>query len=600
MVSWLPANAEEGDPDMWHVVHPDGNEEDLDEHELLEGIVLLQESGLDENANDEVVKALDMSDAVEMSDKKDEVIVSSSSATARVGLEIVKEEPKIVRTGASITKAFGSYRDKDSSRANLAGISGFRVELLRIYELMSDPLKRFGNKGFDRDARKIWENLVREAETALELVAPLLQLEALVRAVQSVPDFREHQESLIMLVKESKIEKMSAAGWSFGVNPNLVLSVIKRLGEVPESEQSNARNLIGKHARRFSSSKTDLISDGQIVGYLSPFKCASLLEQQKEGSSNHEEVKPVEEELFFMVHFNGNSEVLDLATAVEAVKLKADDIRENPLSLVVKKDVLPVPKQKAVESKKGSTSPPSSQEEEWNEYDEPESSSDSDSDDSDDSVMRRRSKRKRSTRRPAPIASSSAESEVTYNSTLWPSAEARSRWMIAVQVSKTVAELSFALTAFTSHAQSFGVMAMDKEAVERIKASRQQHDHIVKARKTEKPRSSGGSNADLEEPSKNDAEYDLSRRASSRVSKQPVQYIPESSSSSRSGRSLRARQVETRTSGRNRRDPSPSPPPQRGFLKRAAALRVWVFNIMQYLALLMQYFTIFSLGHFLC
>jgi hypothetical protein len=325
------------------------------------------------------------------------------------------------------------------------------------------------------------------------------------------------------------------------------------------------------------------------VGYLSPFKCTSLLEQQKEGSSNYEEVKPVEEELFFMVHFNGNSEVVDLATAIEAVRLKADDIRENPSSVVVKKDVVPVPKQKAVESKKGTTSPPSSQEEEWNEYEEPESSSDSD--DSDDSVMRRRSKRKRSTRRPAPNAASSAESEVTYNSTLWPSAEARSRWMTAVQASRTVAELSFALTAFTSHAESFGVMAMDKEAAERLKASRQQHDHIVKARKAERPRSSGGSNADLEETSKNDAEHDPSRRASSRVSKQPVQYIPESSN--RSGRSLRARQVETRTSGRNRRDHSPSPPPQRGFLKRAAALRVWDLNIEQYEAVLMQYFSIF-------
>ena len=556
-------------------MHPDGNEEDLEEHELLEGIVLLQESGLDENANDEVVKAIDMSDAVEMSDNKDEVIVSSSSATARVGLEIVKEEPKIVRNGASITKVFGSYRDKDSSRANQAGISGFKIELLRIYELMSDPLKRFGNKGFDRDARKIWENLVRAAESAVELVTPLLQLEALVRAVQSAPDFREHQESLLLLIKESKVEKMSAAGWSFGVNPTLLLSVIKRLGEIPESEQSNARALIGKHARRFSS-KTDLISDGQIVGYLSPFKCATLLEQQKEGSSNHEEVKPVEEELFFMVHFNGNSEILDLATAVEAVKLKTDDIRENPSSSIVKKDTLPVSKQKKVESKKGASSPQSSEEEEWNEYDEPESSSESDSDDSDDSTMRRRSKRKRLTRRPAQNVSTSAESEIPFNSTLWPSAEARSRWMTAVQASKTVAELAFALTAFTTHAQSFGVMTMDKEAVERLKASRQQQDHIVKSRKTERPRSSGGSNADPEELSKNDTEYDSSRRASSRVSKQPVQYIPESSSSSRSGRSLRARQVETRTSDRKRRDASP---PQRGFLKRAAASRVRFLNI---------------------
>ena len=571
VVSWLPANAEEGDPDLWHVVHPDGNEEDLEESELLEGIVKFQESGLDDNANDEVIKAPESSDATETSDMKDEVVASSTSAAARLSLEIVKEEPKIVRTGASIIKVFG--RDRDSSRANQAGISGFRMEFLRIYDLMSDPLKKFGNKGFDRDAKKAWENLVRAAETAVELVDPLLQLEALVRALQTAPDVREHQESMLSMVKESKIQKMSAAGWNFSVYPLMLLSVIKRLGEVPEKEQNSVHSLVGKHARRFSS-KTDHISDGQIVGYLSPFKCAALLAQQKDGSGNHEEVKAIEEELFFMVHFSGNTEILDFAAATEAVKLKADDIRENPLSIVAKKEVASVPKQKAVVSKKGAASPQSSEEEEWNENDEPESSSESDSDDSDDSTMRRRSKRKRPSRRPAQSASSSAEFEVTYNSTLWPSAEARSRWMAAVQASKTIAELSFALTAFITHAKSFGVMAMDKEAAERLKASRQQHDQILKARKADRPRSSGGSNVDEEEPVKNDTDYDLNRRASSRVSKQSVQYIPESrSSSGRSGRSLRARQVETRTSGRKRRDRSPSPP-QRGFLKRAAALRV--------------------------
>ena len=147
MVSWLPANADEGDPDLWHVVHPDGDEEDLEESELLEGIVKLQESGLDENANEDAFMAAESSD-LEISDKKDEVVVSSTSASARLSLEIVKEEPKIVRTGASIIKVIGSSRDRDrdSSRVQ-AGISGFRMEFLRIYDLMNDPLKKFGNAG---------------------------------------------------------------------------------------------------------------------------------------------------------------------------------------------------------------------------------------------------------------------------------------------------------------------------------------------------------------------------------------------------------------------------------------------------------------------
>ena len=37
MWGWLPAEGE--DPALWRVVHADGDEEDLEEHELLRGLV---------------------------------------------------------------------------------------------------------------------------------------------------------------------------------------------------------------------------------------------------------------------------------------------------------------------------------------------------------------------------------------------------------------------------------------------------------------------------------------------------------------------------------------------------------------------------------
>ena len=608
MVSWLPANEAEGDPALWHVVHPDGDEEDLEEAEVLEGIVKLQEaegngaSGAgtaEDSSNAEAPELKDDKDRtsdrdVDSTDKKEEVVEAPKEdiSTAIATTALSKEEPSIVRNGTSIVKAY-SRKDRDRERDKQVGLAGFKNEILRIYELMSDPLKRLGNKGFDRDTRKQWESSVRSSEAAVELVGPLLQLEALVRAVQTLPEVREQQESLISLVKESKVQRMRGQGWTFGTQPNILLSILKQYGEIPEESVAAIRGLIGKHARRFNP-KTEEISDGQIVGYLSPLKAANIAAKQIDktsSNSNDEEGKGEDKaggvssnEEFFLVHFNGQSEVLDRAAAQEAVRLKAEDVIDVPMSPSVSKkenaasSAAPVAEDHAGKKDGRQTTSSTGAEEEEEEWDEDEQS-DSDSDDSEDSgfssAKKRRSARSKQTShsgRSNPNLAANIEDNlaVIFSSTLWPSAEARSRWISAVQASKTVAELSFGLSAFTAQASSFGAMGLDQEAAERLAAARQQQRFILAARKTESSRSEQQAAQD-----ERDRDPDLGTRASRRATRQPVQYTDNSNSSSRSKRQKEEDGRDSRGRGRKRgREPSPPSNAERGFLRRAAALKV--------------------------
>ena len=145
IVGWLPAEGKERA--LWHVVHSDGDEEDLDEFEVANS--LLPDAG-------------DCNDA-ETPDSGVPQVVNCYTNTLRGALGI-----------------------KDFH----IGIPGLRSELLQLSSVLAAGLKSKGG-GFLKEQKRAWEQSVRAASAVEELRESLLSLEAVVRAVQEIPDLRD-------------------------------------------------------------------------------------------------------------------------------------------------------------------------------------------------------------------------------------------------------------------------------------------------------------------------------------------------------------------------------------------------------------------------
>jgi hypothetical protein len=336
--------------------------------------------------------------------------------------------------------------------------------------------------------------------------------------------------------------------------------------------------LIGKVARRFG--KNDVISDGQIVGYLSEERAAASTVAAGMASppplpppppSVEAAGKSDSGELFFFVHFNGSSEVLSREEATAALQWKLDNAKHNPASILASsKDGDKRRSNAAQKARKGEETAGKGESEEVEFEEESCYSSPSSSSAEDDSSFDSRAERKNQVQRRrmpsfrAGVDSSSPRASVAVTtSTLWPSAEARARWIAALQASQTVAEVSFAVSAFAAQAASFGLF-VDTEAAERAAAAKQLHREQQQGRRRqESARSStslGRGEAAQEE------EEELPRRTSARVPKQIAHY---------SDTTLAEGNVrETRSSNKRNRSPSPSPERNYSYPRRAAAARV--------------------------
>jgi hypothetical protein len=168
IVGWLPA--EEDDPPIWHVQHQDGDEEDLEEHEL--NLVPFED-------------------------------------------EMEKTPPYIVDDYVN------KIRGHNPIRSTQVGITGLRNDLLRIYGMIIEGLKMKGvkvDKTFPRDSRKLLESSIRNAEDIIELRRLVQSLEEVVHATQTVEDTID--EELREKVKEKYRAKMLDEGWLFANDPH--------------------------------------------------------------------------------------------------------------------------------------------------------------------------------------------------------------------------------------------------------------------------------------------------------------------------------------------------------------------------------------------
>lgn len=446
-MGWLPPT--KSDAALWHVQHLDGDEEDLDEQEVLEFLVQTPEdidaaaatssatttsataasSSAQSNAMDVVdlcgdedveadvqavgafkresprlsgsaassseSSAAATATAVAMARKESSTSLASSAQLTKPALKMMssddmaddeseaefdgeeapyEEVPRIVSLSNGLS-ARGVPVWRASPLTNAVGPQALRTEYTRVLGLMNDGLKARGGN-FTREGRKLWDHTVRDAKTAVDLRGPLLELESLVRNLQTVEDKRDAEE--VRLAKEAERKEMIKEGWVFDATNN---------------------EHIGKQARRFFKGFGS--SDGDIVAYLPP--------EKNEGVA-----------LYHMEHNDGDAEDLELEDLLRALRYREIDAQEED-------------EEDGGESDGEDEQGPSDDE--------------ADSDDDEDSQEEDRL-----------YAPDSA------GATLWPTFEVRSRWLAALSSANTLGELALALQCFVEQATAFGVVAQDPSA----------------------------------------------------------------------------------------------------------------------------------------
>lgn len=211
IVGWLPPQDE--DVALWHVLHADGDEEDLEEHEVKEYLI-----------SDEEVARLSSS------------ALSTASAPTKADKNGSTKPQPINEERKDIPDAIKNFRSNTSrSHQKLKdaqlGLIGLKSEMLRSHNMLADSLKN----------TKQWIRSVQDAESLKELRNLLQQLEDWVHELQDVSDVDDNEEEQ----RETKAsrDQMKRDGWDF------------------EKDQ-----YISKRIRRFFPGQPK--SDGSIIAFL--------------------------------------------------------------------------------------------------------------------------------------------------------------------------------------------------------------------------------------------------------------------------------------------------------------------------------------------
>lgn len=354
-MAWLPATAE--DAALWHVLHVDGDEEDLEEHEILSTLVPLP-GERDTTAEVE-------GETMQVEGERD-----------TVNDVVIEDEPRLVRQQGGLS------RSRNALSSTFVGVAGLQTELIRLLGTLVDPLKKLGAP-ITRETRKQMETNIRDACTVSELGACVTEVEKCVRASQQCEDKRDAEEAARQREREIAREReaMVAEGWVF-------------------EQGEGVRAFIGRRARRFFRGFG--ASDGTVRAFF-PAEC-------NDGIA-----------LYRLEHDDGDKEDLDAGDLDRALRQFDDDVQEG--------------------EREGYDDDEEGQEDEGPDDGESDGDSDGDSESQADEGQ--------------------SDDEGPSDSAgvrLWPTAEARERWLSAVSASQTVSELSLAVSALEEHCHAYGVL----------------------------------------------------------------------------------------------------------------------------------------------
>lgn len=249
---------------LWHVLHADGDEEDLEEGEIS-GMLL------DDEASDEREGCVDAAAALH----------SYCNAT--------KGAPQLI---------------------GRTGLAGLQSELVAGMDMVHEGLRNRGS-ALSKEERRAWETGVKCADTnaVSELRDLLLSLERYIWEVQTVEDARDEEEEG-RLQAERRV-RMLGEGWVFlpdAPPPDPLSDPLSDPQLAAEAtEPVNMCEVMGNRGRRFFPGLG--YSDGTVVAYLA-------------GEFNDGV------ELWHIRHEDGDVEDLDRAEVEEAIRCYRHDVRE--------------------------------------------------------------------------------------------------------------------------------------------------------------------------------------------------------------------------------------------------------------------------------
>ena len=330
-------------------------------------------------------------------------------------------EPELVISNKSLV--VGNHGIKSSQ----IGISGLKLELFNIQSLLLDGLKKRGcTYSKDREGKRAWENSVKNAENLQEIRSAIIELEAVVRSVQLIDDEDDDVEA-----EREKVEAravMVTEGWKFKEEKK------EEKKEDVEKVVREERKLRGKRGREETEFNEIVVN-----------KIEKEVEKEAENGNDYTEQmkflgKPLRRffkghgksdgilvgylpadknegmELWRMEHQDGDEEDLDLDDVIKSLRWYDLNLFEDDEIVI------------------------DGEEEE------------DDDNDSDDVIIDN-------------MNDDTNELERTNGEstrTLWPTGGVRSRWLDALQQSKTISEVVLALTSFLEHSRLFGMMDDDE------------------------------------------------------------------------------------------------------------------------------------------
>ena len=316
IVGWWPAEGD--DPALWHVQHSDGDEEDLEEHEVLECLVPLglarndsASSHLDNKASpgdgDEGKTdkqrstprgddAMDVVEIVESTDAND-MDVDEGEDEGADDQEDMEDEPDIVKSFPLWRRHYTQVKETN------IGLAGLQQEILVAYKRLADSLKRLKSDAA-KASRRLWEESVKNSFSIVELKSALAELEEMVHQLQVEDDVTDEDE--YKRNHEEKVAEMVEEGWKFDST-----AAINGTEENALFDPSAPQDFINRRGRRFFVGHGK--SDGVIVAYLPP--------EKNEGMA-----------LWHMEHDDGDAEDIDESDVEKALRHFLQDAIEDDAS----------------------------------------------------------------------------------------------------------------------------------------------------------------------------------------------------------------------------------------------------------------------------
>jgi hypothetical protein len=418
IVGWLPPEGE--DMALWHVVHEDGDEEDLEEAEVKDSLV--GSSSEDDKIGDGTNIEGEAKAAAEERNSGDE-----KSETEAMELEGAKEpkgqEEEEEEEPDVLFRYFNNAPGGLALRPHQIGIDGLRQELLRMAGRLTDGLKARGSP-FQKDVRREWENTVRQADSIAQFRDSLRELEEFVHSTQEAPDRVDESSA------RDKREIMQQDGWIFDpvAEGKIVLAELeeklaevrstndkgnqekskKRSAQQQPTEQSLSEEMedfqrgvamIGRRGRRFFDNHGK--SDGSIVAFMR--------------SGLNDGIA-----LWHLEHDDGDCEDLDIKDLERVLAYFDSDAQE-----------------KDENDDEGEDKEINDSEGEGSEGERGEGLSEDTDEEEEDGFL-------------------SAGAEL-----LWPSLDTRHRWRQALSQSCTVSEVALALSSFMDYSERFGISSPD-------------------------------------------------------------------------------------------------------------------------------------------